>query len=363
MKKVFALLLTLVMVFSLVACGGSSEAQPSGTSGGSSAATTEKADDQEVYTITLSHQYATTTAFHDMVIWWEEQLETRSNGRIQVEEFPSSQLMPPDQEFTAMLDGRIQANTCNSALMASFDESFSIFEMPFLFGDSYESLENLAVFCRTPEYKELIAGAVEAKGIISYPTYLDGAREMSTVKKPIKTLDDMKGMKIRSTGGRFSEVTAEVFGFSAIAISAAELPTALMQGTVDGQMMNPVYVYQVKSPVNYYTIIPFDYTAVDPINVSKAFYDSLPADLQQLMDEVGDELFDYSIEYITPLLDYSYEMIESDMGIEITELSEDEYNKAAEMAKTVWAAYEEQIPNGSQLIELASSITNGTYKG
>ena len=220
MKRVLALIAAFMLLVSMAACGGTSadDAQEQDTQ------TTE----EEVYTITLSHQYATTTAFHDMVVWWEEQLETRSNGRIQVEEFPSSQLMPPDQEFAAMLDGRIQANTCNSALMASFDESFCIFEMPFLFGDSYESLENLATFCKTPEYDELIAGAVEAKGIISYPAYLDGAREISTIKKPIQTLDDLKGMKIRSTGGRFSEVTADTYGFSAIAISAAELPTALI---------------------------------------------------------------------------------------------------------------------------------------
>lgn len=355
MKRVFALIAALILLISMAACGGApgSDTQEAGA----------QTADEEVYTITLSHQYATTTAFHDMVVWWEEQLETRSNGRIQVEEFPSSQLMPPDQEFAAMLDGRIQANTCNSALMASFDESFCIFEMPFLFGDSYESLENLATFCKTPEYDELIAGAVEAKGIISYPAYLDGAREISTIKQPIQTLDDLKGMEIRSTGGRFSEVTADTYGFSAIAISAAELPTALMQGTVDGQLMNPVYVYQVKSPVSYYTIIPFDYTAVDPINVSKSFYDSLPADLQQLMDEVGGELLDHSIEYITPLLDESYEAISGEMGIEIIELSEEEYNKAAEMARAVWDAYEEQIPNGAQLIELATSITDGTYSG
>ena len=299
MKKLLSLLFALTMLLSLAACGGS-ESPPS-SSGTASNPTTEK----DVYTITLSHQYATTTAFHEMCIWWEEQLETRSGGQIQVEIFPSAQLMPADQEFTAMLDGRIQANTCNSALLASFDESFCIFEMPFLFGDSYESMKNLAVFCRTPEFKELIAAPVEAKGIKVYPTYLDGAREISTTKTPVKSLDDLKGLKLRSTGGRFSELTGQTYGFNTMAIAAAELPTALMQGTVDGQMMNPVYVYQVKSPVKYYTIIPFDYTAVDPINVSASFYNSLPAELQQLMDDVGVELFDYSVQYTTELLDDS----------------------------------------------------------
>lgn len=197
----------------------------------------------------------------------------------------------------------IEANACNSALLDSFDESFCIFEMPFLFGDSYESMENLAVFCRTPEFKELVAVPVEAKGIKVYPTYLDGAREISTTKTPVKSLDDLKGLKLRSTGGRFSESTGQTYGFNTMAIAAAELPTALMQGTVDGQMMNPVYVYQVKSPVSYYTIIPFDYTAVDPINVSASFYNSLPADLRELMDQVGTELFDYSVQYTTELLD------------------------------------------------------------
>ena len=101
MKRVFALIAALILLISMAACGGApgSDTQEAGA----------QTADEEVYTITLSHQYATTTAFHDMVVWWEEQLETRSNGRIQVEEFPSSQLMPPDQEFAAMLDGRIQA--------------------------------------------------------------------------------------------------------------------------------------------------------------------------------------------------------------------------------------------------------------
>lgn len=360
MKKLFACFLTLIMLFSLAACGGNSNTP---ASPGASDSPAKPADGQETFTITLSHQYATTTAFHEMCIWWEEQLETRSGGRIQVEIFPSAQLMPADQEFTAMLDGRIQANTCNSALLASFDESFCIFEMPFLFGDSYESMENLAVFCRTPEFKELVAGPVEAKGIKVYPTYLDGAREISTTKTPVKSLDDLKGLKLRSTGGRFSELTGQTYGFNTMAIAAAELPTALMQGTVDGQMMNPVYVYQVKSPVSYYTIIPFDYTAVDPINVSASFYNSLPADLQELMDQVGTELFDYSVQYTTELLDDSYKMIKEDMGCEIYTLSDEDYAKAEELAKTVWAAYEEQIPNGSKLIELASSIVDGTYTG
>ena len=352
MKRVLSIIAALIMMLSLVACGSDAET-----------VTGEDGEEKDVYTITLSHQYATTTAFHEMCVWWEEQLETRSDGRIQVEIFPSAQLMPADQEFTAMLDGRIQANCCNSALLASFDESFCIFEMPFLFGDSYESMENLATFCKTPEFKEMVVGPVEAKGIKVYPTYLDGAREISTTKVPVKTLDDLKGLKLRSTGGRFSELTGKTYGFNTIAISGAELPTALMQGTVDGQMMNPVYVYQVKSPVKYYTIIPFDYTAVDPINVSVSFYNSLPADLQQLMDEVGTELFDYSVQYTTDLLDYSYEMIEQDMGCEIYELSEEDYAKAAELAETVWAAYEEQIANGSELIALAQSITDGTYQG
>lgn len=352
--KILALILALTMILGLAACSTGSTGSTS-----PSADVTETADDT-VYTITISHQYATTTAFHDMVVWWEEQLETRSNGRIQVEEYPSAQLMPADQEFSAILDGRITADTCNSALMASFDENFSIFEMPFLFGDSYESLENIPAFFQNQTVKNVLLGALEEKGIKCYPTYLDGAREISTTKVPVESLNDLKGLKLRSTGGRFSETTASVYGFSAIAIAAAELPTALMQGTVDGQMMNPVYVYQVKSPVKYYTIIPFDYTAVDPINVSKEFYDSLPADLQELMDQVGDELFDYSVQYTKDKLEYSYKMINEDMGCPIYELSDEDYSTAAELAREVWKAFEEQTENGTQLINAAKEVTGIT---
>lgn len=352
LKKVLALVLAVMMIFTVAACSSSNSSTPS-----SAPVSAEPSEtDDTVYKITISHQYATTTAFHDMVVWWKEQLETRSNGRIVVDEYPSAQLMPADQEFSAMLDGRITGNTCNSALMASFDENFSIFEMPFLFGNSYESLDYIKDYFQNDTVKNVLLGTLEEKGVKCYPTYLDGAREISTVTSPVYKLDDLKGLKMRTTGGRFSETTASVFGFSGIAIAAAELPTALMQGTVDGQMMNPVYVYQVKSPVKYYTIIPFDYTAVDPINISMDFYNSLPEDLQELMDTVGEELFDYSVEYTRDLLDYSYEMIADDMKVEISELSAEDYARAREMATQVWSAFEERIANGPLLIEAAKEV-------
>jgi TRAP-type C4-dicarboxylate transport system substrate-binding protein len=132
-----------------------------------------------------------------------------------------------------------------------------------------------------------------------------------------------------------------------------------MQGTVDGAMLNPVYVYEVKSPVNYFTIIPFDYTAVDPILLSKSYYETLPADLQAVIDEVGAELFDWSADYIEPLIDYSYEMIQEDMGCELFTLSDADMERAAAMAEAVWNAYTEQIEGGSVLLDIAKKITFG----
>ena len=313
----------------------------------------------KVYSIRLSHQYAPTTSFQKTCEWWKKQLEERSNGRIKVEIFPASQLMPVDQQFSAMLDGRIQASTCNAAAVASFDESFSIFEMPFLFGNSYDSIKNISKFVKTDEFQTMVIDKLKKKGILCYPAYLDGAREIITTKVPVKSLDDLKGLKLRSTGGRFSELTGRTFGFSAIAISAAELPTALMQGTVDGAMLNPVYVYEVKSPVKYFTVIPFDYTAVDPILLSKRFYDTLPDDLKGIVDGVSAELFDWSAEYIEPLIDYSYKMIQEDMKCELFTLSDEDMAKAASMAPIVWDAYVKQIAGGDVLLKIAKEITFG----
>ena len=125
--------------------------------------------------------------------------------------------------------------------------------------------------------------------------YLEnGMRQLTNSKHPVTCPDDMKGLKIRvMESPMYIEMFTEM-GASPTPMSFAELYTALQQKTVDGQdnsytitCVNGLYEVQ-----DYMTELGhnFDYT---PFAMSNAFYESLPQDLQQIVDECAAEAVTY----------------------------------------------------------------------
>lgn len=134
MKKLTGLIL-LMLVLILAACGRPDSGSSSGDEGG----------DGETYTIRLAHLVPEEQSSHVAAVDFKEKLESESDGRIKVELYPNGQLYGSDREaIEAVQLGNIEMTIPAVAAMASFNEKFQVFDLPFLFNNNeaaYKALD------------------------------------------------------------------------------------------------------------------------------------------------------------------------------------------------------------------------------
>lgn len=342
MKKLFALTLSLVCVLGLAACGSSS-------SGGEEADASNK-----TYKMVLAHSYSTEALHHQVASHFCELVEEYSGGAIETEIYPAAQLCQIDEEYAAMLDGRIQADFAVSSTAENFVSSYAIFNMPMLFGDIPEHFGIMKEFVASDTFQNTICQEFIDKGIRLYPAVTDPCGMFCTVNDKVTSLEEMQGLKIRTLGGSWPEVTANLLGYSSITIAGSELPTALNQGTVDGARISSLYIIDTAQPINYVYAWPMDYGSTCPIGVSQQFYESLPADLQEAVDRAGAEMFDWCADLVAEKAEEYWTLME-EAGIEVTYISDEDYWEIWQTIQPVWEAYADSIDYGQEVLDAAQA--------
>jgi TRAP-type C4-dicarboxylate transport system substrate-binding protein len=121
--------------------------------------------------------------------------------------------------------------------------------------------------------------------------YVHAPGQIFTRKKPVKTLEDLKGMKIRATNPHVQECL-KTFGVVPVGIPVPEVYNALERGVVDGTAMpfEGLWVFKQHEVVDYGAICDL-YTMTFPIVMNLAKWNSLPADVKKIMeDNIGLEM-------------------------------------------------------------------------
>ena len=148
--------------------------------------------------------------------------------------YPSSVLGNENQCIEQLQDGSLAMTKTSAAAIENFIPIMSVYSMPYLFRDSDHYWSVLEGEIGT---KLLKSG--ESKFLRGLCYYDAGSRNFYTKNKPIKTPDDLKGMKIRVMNSRTAVEMVKAMGGSPTPISFGELYSALSQGIVDGAENNP----------------------------------------------------------------------------------------------------------------------------
>jgi tripartite ATP-independent transporter DctP family solute receptor len=170
---------------------------------------------------------------------WADLVTQRSNGRINVKVYPGSQLVGGDQtrELVAIRQGVIDMAVFSTINISPQVREMNLFSLPFLLGDhrGFDAIINGAV-------GEELFRALATRDVMPLAWGENGFREISNSRRPLRTPEDLRGMKIRfAAGAIFSEIF-NALGANPVQMSFADLQPALSTGAVDGQE-NPINLF------------------------------------------------------------------------------------------------------------------------
>lgn len=163
-----------------------------------------------------------------------DRIEEKTQGDIKVMYFPDGQLGGERELVELTQVGVVDITKVSSGLMESFSPLYGIFSLPYLFNDRddyYRIMDNPEIM--TPVYQ-----STREQGFVGVGWYDSGARNFYMSKAPIRSIDDLKGKKIRVMQSDTAIRTLRLLGASPIAMSQAEVYTSLQQGILDGAENN-----------------------------------------------------------------------------------------------------------------------------
>lgn len=283
MKKTLAALLSVgMMVSMLTACGGTGDTTPPDTDtspqgGGESSEFSEKVT--LTFGIGGAAGQGTAVAIQNAI----DMIYERSNGAITIDLVPDGALGNEASLLAQAMEGSIDIAGCAIGTVSNYSDYLSIFQMPFLI-NNYE-LE--AEVLQSDAWKELVAAANEQLGTATIVGASEfGMRHFATVDKPINTMADMQGIKIRTGGNPVIDEAMKIVGANPVNVNFAELYSALQNKVVDGEEINSTSVSMQKhyEVVNYISEIGI-YPWLSLTVMSNATIESLPEGYYELICE------------------------------------------------------------------------------
>ncbi len=210
---------------------------------------------------------------------FKELLEERSKGRVKVEVYPNSQLYKDKEELEALQLGSVQMLAPSLAKFGPLGaKEFEVFDLPFLFKDD-AAFRNTTATLGLELFKKL-----DTKGITGL-SYWDNGFHVMSANKPLHTVADFKGLKMRIQSSKVLDAEMRALGAIPQVMAFSELYQALQSGVVDGTEGTPsnYYTQKIFEVQKHITLSNHGHLAYAVV-INKKFYEGLPADIRSVFD-------------------------------------------------------------------------------
>jgi TRAP-type transport system periplasmic protein len=207
-------------------------------------------------------------------------VEKDSGGRIKPEIYPASQLGSIPRQIEGTQFGAIQCAIIPPEFFVGVDERFEVMSAPGLV-NSMEHGERLAA---DPAVLKMMLGLGADKGLHGVAMFMNAPQSV-IAKDAIRHLADFKGKKVRVLASPFQTQAFTRLGATPVAMTLGDVVPAMQQGTIDGALGGIV----VWTPMHFVDTAKYVTETNQPavyaiVEISKTWYDSLPADLQKIVD-------------------------------------------------------------------------------
>ncbi len=239
--------------------------------------------------IKFSHVVAPDTPKGKAAARFEELAERYTDGAVDVQVFPNSQLYKDKEELEALQLGAVQMLAPSLAKFGPLGvPDFEVFDLPFIFRD-YQALHAVTM---GPVGKDLLA-RLEDKGITGL-AYWDNGFKIMSANRPLRMPADFRGLRMRIQASRVLEAQMAALGAVPQVMAFSEVEQALRAGLVDGAENTPsnMYTQGMNAVQPYATISNHGYLGYAVI-VNSKFWDELPDDLRAALERAMAEATDY----------------------------------------------------------------------
>jgi TRAP-type transport system periplasmic protein len=257
---------------------------------------------------------------------WADEVEKRTGGKVLIDTYPGGTLLGAKDMIDGVIAGQADIGCLCMAYQPGRFATTNATSLPVGIPDAVVGTKVL-----NDLYEKYQPKAFDNVKVVTMFTN-SPANIMS--KKPVRNLDDIKGMSIRASGGAAKILST--WGANYVGMPMSETPEAIQKGVVDG-LFSSVEVlkdFEYAALCRYVTMTD---TVIYPFSVvmNKRVWESLPADVQKVIDELKEEQALWTAEYMEQHVEEAIEWSKLNHHIEVIELNNTQKARFNELLNAV----------------------------
>src|SRR5450432_4456980 len=245
-----------------------------------------------LFTLRTAHYFKEDHPWHKGLAFFAKKVSDDSKGRIQIDIFSGGILGSEAQTMQLVKDGSLDFVVSDPSAGAPFAKELDFFALPFMF-HYYAHWQKSLDGAPGKRYAALVEDKTGMK-IIGY--WGGSSRNVLSTKKPILSMADMKGMRLRLISSPLKVNVWKAVGAVPTPIAFMETYLAMNSGVVDGMENESVAVREMKfyEPAPFIARTEHEFT-VRPFFMSRKTWDKLPPDLQQIVAKAAQDATVYEL--------------------------------------------------------------------
>lgn len=343
-KKLTALLLAVILVLGLAACAApakqdtTSKTEPAAAETTSTDAATTPETEASGDTVTLKFACDDTqsSSYYIALEQFEKEVEEKTNGAVQVELYGDAQLGNATDTIEGMQLGTIECTFASTAAVSQFVPEFYYVDAPFIFRDA-----DHAHAVVDGEVGQIIGDASIEKQGIRVLGWMDTAFRNIYSSKAVRTVDDLKGLKIRTMQSDLHTATFEALGCLPTPMSSSEVYSSLSSGVIDAAENCYSYVLnQSMYEVAPYIINTEHFYGFCVIMMAEKIFQSLTAEQQQIILDASANCISFQRDLVAQQNSDAVDALK-EKGVEFIDLDKAELQAKVE---PVYEKYADKLP-------------------
>lgn len=293
---------------------------------------------------------------HELGLKFSEEFKAKTGGKHDTKLFLNGQLGDEQATINDASMGLLDFSILAINNVTPFSPSVGVLTLPYM----VQSLDDAVALTQGEVGQQLVDNTIRDAGVRIVGWAYSGFRVLTNSKKPVQTLADLEGLKVRVPSNEIMIDTYRAWGINPTPMAWSETFTGLQLGVVDGQDNPYITVSAMKfdEVQKYITNIRYLFS-IEPLIVSESVFQSQPADVQQAILEAGQAATAHSAKWLVEQED----KIKAELtagGMEISEPANGEKEWMEKAVNQVWPKYYDQLGGKEKLNSILQSLGRDT---